>query len=68
VLREARHEAGLVQTELARRLKKPPSYVAKVEIGERGIDPIECIAWAKACRLDPETLFSRLVRSLDHKF
>jgi|GEM_PF-5198154 len=35
VLRAARESAGLSQAELAKRLRKPPSYVAKVELTER---------------------------------
>jgi len=48
-LRELRELAGLTQRTLAERLKKPHSYVHKVEHGDRRIDPIEFIAWCKAC-------------------
>ena len=36
-LEEARKKAGLKQTEVAEKLKKPQSYVSKIESGERKI-------------------------------
>ena len=41
VLRRARREAGLTQTELAKRLKQPQSFVSKYESGERLLDLVE---------------------------
>ncbi|WP_424965393.1 helix-turn-helix transcriptional regulator [Dinoroseobacter sp. S375] len=38
---QLRKEAGLSQAELAKRLRKPPSYVGKYELGERRLDIIE---------------------------
>ena len=61
VLAEARREAGMTQRQLAARLKLPRSYVSKVETGERRIDPVECVAWARACGLDPAEFFGRFV-------
>ncbi len=40
-LKAARLEAGLTQVEVAKRLKKPQSFISKFETGERRIDPIE---------------------------
>jgi hypothetical protein len=40
-IKAARLEAGLTQVEVARRLKKPQSFVSKFETGERRIDPVE---------------------------
>jgi transcriptional regulator with XRE-family HTH domain len=40
-LREARRAAGLTQQQVAKRLKKPQSYVSKCELGERRLDPME---------------------------
>jgi len=34
-------DAGLTQIDVARRLKKPQSFISKFETGERRIDPIE---------------------------
>lgn len=46
-LKQARDEAGLTQTEVAARLKKPQSFVSKSESGERRIDPIELLDFAR---------------------
>ena len=40
-LKQARLDAGLTQQEVAEKLKKPQSYVSKVEAGEQRIDIIE---------------------------
>ena len=42
-LRNARKDAGLTQTQLANKLRKPQSFVAKFELGERRLDVIELI-------------------------
>jgi transcriptional regulator with XRE-family HTH domain len=41
LLRRARLEAGLTQAALARKLKRPQSFVCKYEIGERRLDLVE---------------------------
>lgn len=48
-LKQARLEAGLTQTELAARLDKPQSFVAKVETQERRLDLVEFAKWMVAC-------------------
>jgi len=50
LLRQWRIGAALTQRALGTRLKKPYSFVWKVEAGERRIDPIEFVAWCRACR------------------
>ena len=40
-LKLARIQAGLTQVEVSRSLNKPQSFVSKVELGERRLDPIE---------------------------
>jgi transcriptional regulator with XRE-family HTH domain len=57
VLVAARHEAGIRQHALATKLRKPQSFVAKYEGGERRIDVIEFIAIARALGADPLKLF-----------
>jgi transcriptional regulator with XRE-family HTH domain len=49
----ARRKAGLTQQELAKRLKKPQSFVAKYEGGERRIDVIEFLGITAAIGADP---------------
>lgn len=46
-LKIARFEAGLKQEEVAQILKKPQSYISKIERGERRIDIIELSQLAK---------------------
>ncbi|AAV94513.1 helix-turn-helix domain-containing protein [Ruegeria pomeroyi] len=48
-LRQARLDAGLTQADLAERLDKPQSFVAKVETRERRLDVIEFAKWMAAC-------------------
>jgi hypothetical protein len=40
-LKQARVEAGLTQVEVAHRLKRPQSFVSKIESGERRVDVVE---------------------------
>jgi len=65
ILLDARHKAGLTQQEVADRLGKPQSYVAKVEGNERRIDVVEFIALANALGIDPTRLFSAVLTSIE---
>lgn len=49
----ARIEAGLSQKDVAERLGRPPSFVAKYELGERRLDVVEFIEIAEAVSFDP---------------
>ncbi|HUO15253.1 MAG TPA: helix-turn-helix transcriptional regulator [Verrucomicrobiae bacterium] len=40
-LKQARAEASLTQVEVAKRLKRPQSFVSKIESGERRVDVVE---------------------------
>lgn len=46
-LKEARNEAGLMQVAVSQKLKKPQSYISKIERGERRIDVAELSILAK---------------------
>lgn len=52
-LRRWREESDQTQRDLAVKLKKPHSFVHKVETGQRRIDPVEFVAWCKATDVDP---------------
>lgn len=65
ILVEARRKAGLTQKELAGRLQWVQSRVGKIETGERRIDPVELVAWARGCGMNPRTLFTHFVRRLE---
>jgi ribosome-binding protein aMBF1 (putative translation factor) len=62
LLIEARENAGLMQWQLAERLKRPQSYISKFERGERRLDVIEFLDVAKALRIDPLELLRELIR------
>jgi transcriptional regulator with XRE-family HTH domain len=57
-LRLARKQAGMTQVQVARKLKKPHSYVSKCELGERRVDFIEALAFAKLYK-KPLAFFAR---------
>jgi transcriptional regulator with XRE-family HTH domain len=61
---QARKKAGLTQQDLANRLKKPQSFVAKYEGGERRLDVVEFIAIVRAIGADPGRLFKMLLKRI----
>ena len=46
-LRQARTEAGLSQVQVAAKLRRPQSYVSKCESGERRVDVVELMEFAR---------------------
>lgn len=56
----ARREAQLTQQQVADRLHKPQSFVAKFERGERRLDLIEFIDLAKAIKIDPRRIIDQI--------
>jgi DNA-binding XRE family transcriptional regulator len=63
-LKDARRDAGVSQTELARRLGKPQQFVSFIELGARRVDVIEFYAIMKALGADPGEAFLALMRAL----
>lgn len=51
-LREARLDCGLTQLEVAKLLKQYQSYVSKCESGERRVDAVELVKYAKVYKKD----------------
>lgn len=64
LMTEARARAGLTQQDVADKLKKPQSFVAKYEGGERRLDVLEFVAVAGALGVDPIRLLRSLLRRL----
>jgi transcriptional regulator with XRE-family HTH domain len=62
ILVDTRKRAGLTQHQLAERLGKPQSFVAKYERGERRIDVIEFLKIVRAMGADPAAVFRTLIR------
>jgi Helix-turn-helix len=54
---------GLSQEDVARRLKRPQSFVSKYETGERRLDIVEFVEVAEAIGFDPGGLVKELVSS-----
>ena len=69
VIREAliraRSSAGISQRELAKRLGKTPSHVARVEAGQRRLDTLELWKIAKCLCTDASELFDLMVLELE---
>jgi transcriptional regulator with XRE-family HTH domain len=59
-LREWRTDAGLTQRALAERLRRPHSYVYKVESQNRRIDPIELAQWARGCGVQSQVVLAAM--------
>jgi transcriptional regulator with XRE-family HTH domain len=59
-----RKAQGLTQADVALRIGRPQSFVAKYEGGERRIDVVEFLTVAKALHADPQSLFSAFVEKL----
>jgi transcriptional regulator with XRE-family HTH domain len=61
ILVAARRETGVRQQELAKKLGRPQSFVAKYEGGERRIDVVEFVAIARALGQDPIKMFRNFI-------
>jgi len=60
-LKKARMSASLRQIDLAKLLKKPQSYVSKIESGERNLDVIEFLAYVTALGIEPSKWVKRFM-------
>jgi predicted transcriptional regulator len=64
-LMDARICAGVTQVELAKRLARPQSFVAKVEGGDRRLDVIEFLQITRALNVDHEPIVRAISAALD---
>lgn len=62
---EARKSAGLTQQELADRLGKHQSFVAKYENGERRLDVVEFLVIVGRIGADPQKIIGNVAGLLD---
>lgn len=60
LLVEAREEAGLTQVELGGKLRRPQSFVSKIERGLRRVDLLEFLEIARAIGFDPDQFIRKL--------
>jgi transcriptional regulator with XRE-family HTH domain len=66
LLCELRRRHQLTQAEVAKRLAKPQSFVAKYERGERRLSAIEFIHVARALGVEPVALLRQVIDIVDH--
>ena len=59
-----RKAAGLTQRELARRLKREHSFVARIEQGERRLDVVEFYWICRACGVRADQTSAELMRDI----
>ena len=62
VLKASREDLDVSRAELASRLGWKPEQVAELEIGRRIVRAADVILIARALKIDPETLFRRVLR------
>jgi transcriptional regulator with XRE-family HTH domain len=62
LLLAARRKAGLTQQIVAKRLKRPQSFVAKIEGGERRLDVLEFLDFMHAVEADPIKILRTLLK------
>ncbi len=65
LLRDLREKGNLTQADVAARLDRPQSFVAKYEGGERRLSAIEFVDVARALGLDPVAALRQLLRAID---
>ncbi len=64
VLRKAREDAGLTQTQLAQRIGETQTFVSKCERGERRVDVVELRTFCQAFGLNLKQFVAVLERSM----
>ncbi len=67
LLMEARQAAGLLQAQLAKKLRKPQSFVSKVETAQRPLDIFEFLTYTRTLNLDPYQVLQQIEQDSLHK-
>ena len=59
-----RRGLGLTQQEVADRLNRPQSYIAKLEVGERRLDAVELVEFCEALDVEPMVILDPMRKAL----
>ena len=65
LLLASRKKNGVTQAEVAKRLGRPQSFVAKVENGERRLDVVELVGYARAIGAEPLAIMQSMVEAIE---
>jgi len=62
ILIDARKQAGIRQAELARRVGKTQTFVARIEAGQRRIDAVELLTLCEIIGIDPVKVVRKVLK------
>ncbi|MEG3135530.1 helix-turn-helix transcriptional regulator [Rouxiella sp. T17] len=62
MLKNARKERGITQTQLSEAFGRPQSFIAKVENGERRLDIVEFLHLARLLNFEPAAVIDKIYR------
>lgn len=62
LLRFLREDAGLTQRQLAKRIKRPTTWVHESETGSRRVDIAEFVLFCSGCHVDPARMLRYLMK------
>jgi transcriptional regulator with XRE-family HTH domain len=60
LLKEERKKSGMTQAQLAKKLRRPQSYVSKYERGDRRLDVVEFLEIARVIGFEPNKVLQKL--------
>ena len=64
-LKNVREKQGWTQQQLAKKLGRPQSLVAKIEAGERTLDVCQFIDYMRILEADPVAVMRRIMKSIE---
>jgi transcriptional regulator with XRE-family HTH domain len=64
ILRDLREKRGWTQEQLAQKLGRPQSMVAKIEAGDRKLDVCQFIDYLRILEADPVEVMQRLIKAI----
>ncbi|TSA41076.1 MAG: XRE family transcriptional regulator [Verrucomicrobiales bacterium] len=65
ILRDARGKRELTQEQLAKKLDRPQSLVAKIEAGERKLDVCQFIDYMRVLECDPVAAMRKILKKIE---